>query len=73
MNSDTIQSLVRNILQVVMGILVTKGWVDNNNTELVVGGGSSIAVACWGIWHQWKHKQQLTAAQSQSTPTPPTP
>ncbi len=61
MNSDTIQSLVRNILQVVMGILVTKGWVDNDNTELVVGGGASIAVAAWGIAHQWKHKKALNA------------
>lgn len=51
MTWDTVQQLVRIILQFIAGILVTKGILDEANATTLVGALLSIAsVGWWVFW-----------------------
>ena len=53
MNWDTIQQLVRIIMQVVSGFLVGKGYMDADMGIALTGGVISLAnVAWWVLWQR---------------------
>lgn len=53
MHWDTLQQFVRMGLQAGAGALVTKGYLDTNAAEALVGGLLSISsVAWWLVWNK---------------------
>lgn len=53
MNWDTVQQLVRIVLQFLAGILVTKGIIDEANAVTLVGALVSLAsVIWWAVWNK---------------------
>lgn len=58
MNPAT-QSLIRSILKIGAGVLVTKGLTDDTTAEVIIGGLMALIGLLWGLWHR-----------SGGTPTP---
>jgi hypothetical protein len=69
MNSDYIQTIARNLAQLIAGLFVAKGALDKSNAELISAGVASVAVAVWGVWHQWKHRDIAAALTTKLTET----
>jgi hypothetical protein len=53
MNWDTVQQLVRIVMQLVAGWLAAQGWITADMVTALVGGVVSIAgVAWWAFWER---------------------
>jgi hypothetical protein len=52
MNKDQVLSIVRSVLKVGAGVLVTKGIVDDAGAETIVGAIIGIAGILWGCLHR---------------------
>lgn len=50
-NSDFILSMVRHLLTLGAGVLVTKGTIDQSTAEQLVGAVMTIGVAAWSWIH----------------------
>jgi hypothetical protein len=42
--------VLRHVLQLAAGALVTKGFLDGGSAEALVGGGISFAAVGWYVW-----------------------
>lgn len=58
MNWDTVQQLVRILMQIVGTALVTYGYLDEANAAALTGAVVSIAGVAW--WALWERKQVAT-------------
>lgn len=52
--NDTIQTLVRTVLKVGAGYLVSKGIVDESGSEILIASVIGIVGVVWGILHKKK-------------------
>ncbi len=53
MNWDTVQQLVRIILQVVAGWLLSQGWITAEMQTTLVGAMVSVfGIAWWALWER---------------------
>lgn len=72
MNWDQLYSIIRQILLLAGGILVTKGWVDGNTMNEIVGIGMSIISSGLSLIFHMNAGQSLVApATGGATPTGP--
>lgn len=55
MNWDTIQQIVRIILQIVAGSLIASGVIRAEDAPMFIGGLTSIAAFAW--WWFWDRKR----------------
>jgi hypothetical protein len=54
MNSEVLGGIVRHILTALGGILVTKGYVEAGQVELIVGAVATLAGVAWSIFAKKK-------------------
>lgn len=54
MNWDSVQQLVRIVLQFLSGLLVGKGILDSTNAEIFSGALLSLTSVAW--WYFWNRK-----------------
>jgi len=59
MDWNTIQVVVRAVLQGVAGVLVAKGIIDGSGAETIVAALLSLGSVAWSMFH----KKQLQAGQ----------
>lgn len=50
MNFEQVMSIVRQMMLFGGGLLVTKGWVDDTNLQLLVGAAITIISSVWAIY-----------------------
>lgn len=50
--NDTLQTLIRSVLKVGAGVLVTKGITDQSGAEILVASVVGIVGVVWGILHK---------------------
>ena len=50
MTSDTIWQLVRYVLLLAFGPLVTKGYLSSDQVTTLIGALGSIITVGWGVW-----------------------
>lgn len=52
--NDTTQTIVRSVLKVGAGYLLSKGIVDESGAEILVSSVVGLAAVLWGIFHRKK-------------------
>lgn len=72
MNSDQIQSLIRQILTFAGAYVIKKGWTDSANWEIIVGALAGIGSVIWSMMHHSNAAQQARADTISITPIAPT-
>ena len=60
MNWDSVQQLIRIVLQFLSGFLVGKGILDAANAEVLTGALLSLASVAW--WYFWNRKAKPATA-----------
>lgn len=53
--SDQIMAAIRQLLLVAGGVAVTRGWVSQDDLQIIVPAGLTLAVAIWGLWVRRPH------------------
>lgn len=56
---DSIQQIVRIVMQVLAGFLVGQGFITESMTETVIGAGVSVAALVWWIFWE-RHREGAT-------------
>jgi hypothetical protein len=70
MTSDTVVMLIRYVLLFVGGILSARGWVTNDQIELIMGAVSTVVPALWGLFVKWNTKAvPVNTAARKDVPT----
>lgn len=59
MNWDTVQQILRIILQIAAGSLITSGVIRAEDAPMFIGGLTSVAAFAW--WWFWDRKRPPTA------------
>ena len=54
-NSQTVQSTIRNVAQILVGILASKGVVSGNETELIISAVAGIGTLFWSWYSSHSH------------------
>lgn len=62
MNIDVILAIVRHGLTILGTVLAANGLSDSDQTETIVGAGTSIAAVVWSIVHKKKVTNQIDTA-----------
>jgi hypothetical protein len=52
MNKEVILGIVRHVLTIVAGILVSRGQLDPSDAQTVIGGITGIAGVAWSVKHK---------------------
>jgi uncharacterized membrane protein len=60
-----IQTVVRNLLQLVCGSVLASGVASKDSLEAIVGGITSAIVLGWGIYHQKQHAAEKEAIKNE--------
>lgn len=50
MDQALVLGVLRHVLQLAAGVLVTRGVLDGGSAEALVGGGLSLASVCWYVF-----------------------
>lgn len=53
MNQDIVTQLVRYALLTLGPLLVSHGWVTNDQWSLIVGAAMSVLTIAWGVYVKW--------------------
>ena len=53
---DSIQQIVRIVMQILAGFLVGQGLITESMTEMVIGAGVSVAALVW--WIFWERHRE---------------
>jgi hypothetical protein len=69
MTSDTIWQLVRYVLLLAFGPLVTKGYLSSDQITTLIGALGSIITVGWGVWV--KYGTRTTTADAAARPSVP--
>lgn len=74
MNATT-QTLVRSVLKILCGILVTKGVTDNGTAEILVGALTGLVAVAWGYYHRQERAKSVPISHRPAGPSgkPPSP
>jgi hypothetical protein len=54
-NSQTVQSVIRNVAQALTGALITRGVVNGDQKELVISAVVGIATLAWSLYSSHSH------------------
>jgi len=49
MNKEELYGVARAILAAIGGIIVGKGWIDNETAMALAGAGATLAAAIWSV------------------------
>lgn len=62
LTSQMVAGMVRHLLTVAGGGLVSAGYMTGNDFADLVGAIATIAGVAWSLYHKWQMKKALTAA-----------
>lgn len=72
MNSDQVQSLIRQILTFAGAYVIKKGWTDSANWEIIIGALAGIGSVIWSMMHHSNVNLQAKADALAVNPVAPT-
>ena len=53
MNNEMVKSILKGALYKLAGVLVTAGYLKSSDTELLVGGATTILAVICSVWQHW--------------------
>lgn len=61
---ENTQAVVRHLLSMLGGVLVTSGAITGAQEQDAIGAIMVLATIGWSLYNKYRHKQALTAAKS---------
>lgn len=71
-NGKIVESAVRNLAQWVGGILLTNGWITEEQNTLVIGAAMSLAALAWSFLSAQRAKKDAIVKRAVDAATPET-
>jgi hypothetical protein len=60
---DELAALVRHVLTMVAGVLVSHGWLNAEDGQTLAGAVAAILVVLWSIWQKRRATEALTVTR----------